>query len=319
MSIVLSHISALEFWRSAASDAGPPRAACALRDAPACAPPPASSSERALLSCGTFSAPLHVLALDGRRKSTPHFVVHQARSLPSGSFRAIALEGAAEPLFVACPELAFAHLAASLSFARAVHLGYELCGTYAPDDSRPFGVRNRSPLATPDSIAAYLDQAGAVRGAGPARVALPHVLALSASPRESTLSMLLTLPYARGGSNIAHPRMNAVIPLGKRNRWAADRSHFRCDLLWPEQNVAVEYDSTLCHTGPTRIAADAARRNALESLGLTVMTATWRQVANRQEYERFARILAGHLGARIRPSCQDYARKQFALRAELLR
>lgn len=228
MSIVLSHISALEFWRSAASDAGPPRAACALRDAPACAPPPASSSERALLSCGTFSAPLHVLALDGRRKSTPHFVVHQARSLPSGSFRAIALEGAEEPLFVACPELAFAHLAASLSFARAVHLGYELCGTYAPDDSRPFGVRNRSPLATPDSIAAYLDQAGAVRGAGPARV-------------------------------------------------------------------------------------------ALESLGLTVMTATWRQVANRQEYERFARILAGHLGARIRPSCQDYARKQFALRAELLR
>lgn len=49
------------------------------------------------------------------------------------------------------------------------------------------------------------------------------------------------------------------------------------------------------------------------------MTATWRQVANRQEYERFARILAGHLGAKIRPSCQDYARKQFALRAELLR
>lgn len=212
MSIVLSHISALEFWRSAASDAGPPCAACALRDAPACAPPPASSSERVLLSCGTFSAPLHVLALDGRRKSTPHFVVHQARSLPSSSFRAIALEGAEEPLFVACPELAFAHLAASLSFARAVHLGYELCGTYAPDDSRPFGVRNRSPLATPDSIAAYLDQTWAVRGAGPARVALPHVLALSASPRESTLSMLLTLPYARGGSNIAHPRMTAVSP-----------------------------------------------------------------------------------------------------------
>ena len=68
--------------------------------------------------------------------------------------------------------------------------------------------------------------------------------------------MLLTLPYKRGGSNIAHPNMNALIPIGKRNRWATDRSHFRCDLLWPEQNVAVEYDSTLCHTGAERIAED---------------------------------------------------------------
>lgn len=89
--------------------------------------------------------------------------------------------------------------------------------------------------------------------------------------------------------------------------------------LWPEQNVAVEYDSTLCHTGAERIAEDASRRNALESLGFTVLTATWRQVKNRQEYLRFARILACRLGGRVRPSCQDYASKQFKLRSELLR
>ncbi len=96
------------------------------------------------------------------------------------------------------------------------------------------------------------------------------------------------------------PRMNEPVSLGKRGSWTTDRSGFRCDLLWPDQGVAVEYDSTLCHTGAARIARDAARRNALESLGLTVVTATWRQVANVREYNRFARILAGHLGTRIR-------------------
>ena len=90
-------------------------------------------------------------------------------------------------------------------------------------------------------------------------------------------------------------------------------------MLWPEKKVAVEYDSTLCHTGAERIAEDAARRNALESLGLTVVTATWRQVENYREYNRFARILAGHLATRMRPRCCDYPSRQLSLRSELLR
>ena len=113
--------------------------------------------------------------------------------------------------------------------------------------------------------------------------------------------------------------MNASVPLGRRNSWSTDKSFFRCDLLWPEKKVAVEYDSTLCHTGAERIAEDAARRNALESLGLTVVTATWRQVENYREYNRFARILAGHLATRMRPRCCDYPSRQLSLRSELLR
>ena len=68
-----------------------------------------------------------------------------------------------------------------------------------------------------------------------------------------------------------------------------------------------------------RIANDASRRNALESLGLTVVTATWRHVTNYKEYNRFARILAKHLRTRIRPNCPDYPNRQLALRSELLR
>ena len=105
------------------------------------------------------------------------------------------------------------------------------------------------------------------------------------------------------------PRMNEPVSLGKRGSWTTDRSGFRCDLLWPDQGVAVEYDSTLCHTGAARIARDAARRNALESLGLTVVTATWRQVANVRE---------DALDDVISVTRPDYPKRQQALRRELL-
>ena len=319
MRVILSHRLALEFWRSALSDEGPARETCRACAIPKTGPRSSEVLEHPLVRSGIVSTPVHVLALDGRRRSTPHLVVHQTKPLPAASLRAIAAPDSGRQLFVTSPELTFVHMASLLSFSQAVHLGYEWCGTYAPDESMPFGTRSRDPLTTPAKLDSYIEKLGKVRGVKNARSCLPHVLTGSASPRESILSELLTLPYASGGSNVAQPRMNAVVHLGKRNAWTTGRSCFKCDLLWRDEGVAVEYDSTLCHTGATRIAEDASRRNALESLGFTVVTATWRQVANYREYNRFARILAGHLGSRIRPRCADYARRQFALRAELLR
>lgn len=317
MKTVLTHLSALEYWRSPQSDAGPARLACRVRSLPRSAPCSAAIGALPPDVRAQLSLPVHVLSLDGRRKSTRSLIVHQAAALPVGSLRSLSQPNGDDTLLVTSPELTFVHLASLLSFPRTVHLGYELCGTYAPDASRPFGVRERPPLTTPAKLAAYLDEIGPVRGVRQARSALAHVLCRSASPPESTLAILLTLPCARGGSGMIRPRMNEPVSLGKRGSWTTDRSGFRCDLLWPDQGVAVEYDSTLCHTGAARIARDAARRNALESLGLTVVTATWRQVANVREYNRFARILAGHLGTRIRP-CPDYPKRQQALRRELL-
>lgn len=318
MRMIVSHISALEFWRSALSDKGLAREACRACTVPATSPSTADALEHPLVRLGIVSAPLHVLALDGRRRSTPHLVVHQTRALPVTSLRAFKVPGYSEALLVTSPDLTFVHLASLFSFPRTVHLGYEWCGTYAPDASMPFGLRNRDPLTTVAKLDSFVSRIGNVRGVKNARAALVHVLKGSASPRESTLAELLTLPYVSGGSNVAHPRMNAIIPLGKRSAWTTENSFFKCDLFWQDEGVAVEYDGTLSHTGPTRIAEDAARRNALESLGLTVVTATWRQVANYLEYNRFVRILAGHLGSRIRPRCADYPSRQFALRSELL-
>lgn len=215
-----------------------------------------------------------------------------------------------------------AHLAMSgcrcSSLPRTAHLGYEFCGTFAPDESRPYGSGARKPLTSPEKIASCLRKLDGVRGAKALRTALPHIMEGSASPRESTLAELVTLPCLRGGSGIKHPLMNAVVPIPERSRWVTGRSHLRCDLIWPDERVAVEYDSTLCRTGAERIAEDAARKDALEALGFTVVTATWKQVENYQEYNRFAKALAKHLGTRARPVCSEYPARQLALRRELL-
>lgn len=317
MRTIISHISALEFWRSALSDAGSARERCRICELPSGAPSARDMSDHPLVRSGVLSLPIHVLALESR-KSGAALAIHRTQPLPEESLRAVILPGLSEPLFVTRPELTFVHMASLLSFPRAVHLGYELCGTFAPDKSQPFGVRSRRPLTSLEKIASYLDRAGGIRGVKAARAALPYILDGSASPRESTLAELLTLPYARGGSKIERPEMNGVVPIPSQSDWASNRSSFRCDLLWRDKGVAIEYDSTLCHTGSTRIANDASRRNALESLGFTVMTATWKQVANYQEYNRFVHILSGHLGTRTRHTCSDYPTRQFALRRELL-
>lgn len=319
MRIVLAYISALDFWRSALSDEGSARMACRARILPDRAPHALAVQSHPLAQSGASSFPVHLLAHGSQRKASDILVVHQAKDLPDGSLRQIVIPGSDEPLLTTSPELTFVHMASLLSFPRTVHLGYELCGTFAPDESKPYGVRDRKPLTTPAKLASYLNKAERMKGAKRARSALPYILGMSASPRESTLAELITLPCHRGGSGIENPEMNAVIPISSSNRWATDRSSFRCDLLWRDQGVAVEYDSTLCHTGAERIANDASRRNALEPLGLTVVTATWRHVTNYKEYNRFARILAKHLGTRIRPNCPDYPNRQLALRSELLR
>lgn len=317
MKTILTHTSALEFWRSELSDVGSARSVCRSTTVPEKAPHGSDIRTHALVRCGTLSLPVHVLARENRKASSA-LIVHRAQSLPERSLRAVFFPGFDEPVFVTCPELTFVHMASAIGFPLAVHLGYEFCGTFAPDKQHPYGIRNRPPLTNPRKLASYLDNAGYLHGAKAARRALPHVLGGSASPRESTLAELLTLPYLYGGSKLEHPAMNATIAIPQHSNWTTNRSSFRCDLLWRDRGVAVEYDSTLCHTGAKRIAEDASRRNALEALGLTVVTATWRQVANYQEYNRFARILAGHLGTRIRPACSDYSRKQLELRRQLL-
>lgn len=214
-------------------------------------------------------------------------------NLPAGSFLRLS-----ENLFVASPELCFLQAAPALPFPALVKLGYDLCSRYARSFDGSTSYDRPLPLTTAHVIEGFLDAVG-LRGTAPARKALRYVAECSRSPMETALACALCLPPRHGGYGLPLPCMNYRVDTDRADR-GGGAGYRLCDLFWPKARLAVEYDSDLEHTGPQRIAADAARRNALETEGVTVITATRQQVMRPLHLDRLAHQIARRLNVRIR-------------------
>lgn len=311
MKLVLSHRSALEYWRSASTLRLPRPKPTRVR-APGDRIP--NTEVLALCQAHALSLPLHLLVPKSERRFRTPNVVYHARDelLPQGSL-AIVDDG----LFVVSPDLAFLQKA-NEGFVELVDAGYELCGTYTPSETPSERDFDQLPQTNPARLSSYLEKAGTMRGVAQARRALRHVLPNSASPAETVLSMLLTLPYQQGGCSLSHPQLNYRIDPGKHARKNVSQNYYRCDLFWDKADLAIEYDSNLCHTGAGRIAHDSKRRDELLELGVTVVTVTSGQLFNFQEFNKMARTVAKRLGERIQPRNDNFATRQLALRSVLL-
>lgn len=216
------------------------------------------------------------------------------------------------------PEARFLFASCELDLLELVMLGYEFCGSYASSPEDPRGFVNRDPLTTVAKLQSAIARAEGQRGVKQARRALSCVKPHSASPGETGMAMLLSMPHMLGGLNLKGSYLNYEIRLGKRARAMFGKKSFRCDMYWPDHKLAVEYDSDLCHTGSDRIANDSKRRNALLFMGNTVITITRKQVNSFPEMNKTARIIADHLSMRLRPRTKDFHARQFALRAVVL-
>lgn len=312
--------SALEFWRLRrmqhphAPMAGLPYARVSAVDA--VAPPDAFVVSACKDPLAGLSLPVHVAvaAPQGRRTSRLKTCRVVGTPLTSRTFVRV------EPrLFVAAPELAYVQVAAELSPVEAIWLGFELCGSYALDAAN----YNLAPLTSVDRLATQLARLrGVVPTARLARVQrqLVHIKNDSASPAETQLAMLYALPRAWGGMGFAHPVLNCVVTPTKRQAAGVAQPSFRCDLFWPHARVGVEYDSDAFHTGAERIARDAARRNALEYVGVTVVVVTKDQLYDAGAFCRTAEQLAAHLGVRLRlrDRSYDWGARYHDLRSQLL-
>ena len=217
----------------------------------------------------------------------------------------------------ASPELCFVQLATTVPFVSLVSVGYELCGSYSLAIGTERGFLDRAPLTSTDALEAYLSQIPGMRGATAARQALSYVLDASASPMETALAMLLTLPTSHGGYGFELPKMNGAVAVPEALQGRIGASVLHCDLLWEEQGVVMEYDSDRYHTGPERIERDAQRKNNLRLLGYEVLVATRRQVVDAYRFEGVAELLAQCLGRRLRIRRNDFDRRRHQLRAAL--
>lgn len=318
MPIVFSHISALECARAFSVDF--------LRRNPA--PRTFALPDRLLNATdiattvpfsSALSSPLHVMtSRETRRRKTSVVTGHSvgATSLPHGSILRIRGEN---ELFAASPELLFLQIGTLAHRVDLIRIGYELCGSYAVSRTHPDGFYTRDPLTTVARMQSYLERVPGLHGAKAARWALQHVLPRSASPRETDVSMLFELPCANGGCGFGKPRLNHEVRVTRRIGRAKETKTYRIDLYWPEAKLGLEYDSDLAHTGADRITRDARRRNDLESVGITMLTVTNKQIKSLWEFNKLAHVTAGRLGKQFQPRCKDFAARQRELHTRLMR
>lgn len=286
--------------------------------------PPEAFAVRQLQAQG-LSLPVEVtVAFDKNRRVSPLVRSHVlSASLPQGSIIRVD-----DRLLVSSPELCFMQLANTLAESKLIKLGLELCGTYSlpgpharslDSDLAGKGFYERPALTTLKKLDALLSRMNGVRGKRQAAQALRCLANGSASPMETILTMLLTLPNRLGGYGFPLPELNALIVPAKTAKHSVSKSFYSCDLFWPDLNLAVEYDSDSHHASAERIANDSKRRNSLSLLGITVITVTNQQVRNKVEFERVAKQLAVNLGIRLRHKEKPgFVQAQSKLRALLL-
>ena len=206
------------------------------------------------------------------------------------------------------PEYLFLQMAETMNFLDLLLLGFELCGTYFSGQgidafaSTSTASPRHKPFTRANKIARFLDSdvASQTKGIAQAAQASKFLLDNSDSPRESALALMLTLPRRLGGYALPRPLLNKRINIPRSNSQLIRNDHFRCDLLWPKEGLAIEYDSDLHHVGAQKIAKDASRRDALALLGIQAITVTNKQFASMNEMDKVAHAVAKTLGIRQR-------------------
>ena len=345
MKIFLSHKSALEFWRRnghsmthapvdlAKKQAGttvvsikdgnfrvisreritqnsPPTKIRVTRENP----PARVPSNSLLLKAYGLGATFPVDVLCGKQAARHSVKGMRQHTLsidpPSGSFIKINKDVA-----VCSPELCFLQMASLLELPKLIMLGYELCGNYTILNMGK--MKTRDAITTTQKLLTYVMKMSGANGYTKSLRALRYILNGSASPMETRLTMLLTLPYKLGGYGLPSPELNRVITPTKGVRASANKAYYRCDLYWPEKKLDVEYDSDAHHLGSERIAADAIRRNTLISLGVTVIVVTREQFYDLGQFDKLVSQVAAKLSRRLRYD-KDFMSRQRELRKMLV-
>jgi hypothetical protein len=244
--------------------------------------------------------------------STPYFIVLQlsAASPPSKLSRSHAKSVARQDAQILA-ELGLEGQSLSPSdlqrwdnIARLVKATETLCdfaGTYRYIQATKGVVYGTRPLMSRQSFAEYLEGVNARKGIDRAFRVAELAFDKSASPMETALVLMLTLPVELGGFGLPRPELNGEIPLEQAFLDLVSQEAFFADLLWADEQLIVEYYGWKDHfgAGPTKVGRDAARANSLTSLGWTVLHVTYEQVRSVAGISLLARQVAHALGVTL--------------------
>ena len=319
MKTILSHETALAYWRGHFPLDSELGAASRVSSAESCASCAAdvigSIPEEFIIP----NHPVDVLIFnEGERRRSKGVACHLwGTALPPNAFHHV--RGA----YVSSPELVFLQMAAKLTIAQLVALGCELCGTYVllPEDvTHPSSLdempKRLYPLTSVERVSTFLDSVGQARGKASAKRAIKYMVDGARSPMETMTFMLLCLPAMLGGYGLPKPEMNAEIPFDDDARAIARRRHCYGDLCWPNAHLDIEYHGEV-HVGAAQMKSDVGRELGIESMGWHVMTITSPQVFDAGQFEIVAKEAAKRLGKRLDARTLNATLARNALRYDL--
>jgi len=355
MDIIISHNSALEYWRMHRGVRIDDAARLRRKNLPGRLPR-ASDIRGAAPSGMTYPINLMVSSQNAKRRTKMVRPRVCSGRVPEWCFIKVG-----EGVSVSSPQFCFFQMAGELSFVELIKLGLELCGTYSLSAPGMPGVGsggetsseannefsdhyineygnirykrkdsksgeasggehlyNNPPLTSVRALKAFASRMEGVRGRKKALRALRYIADGSASPMETIVLMLLVLPYKLGGYGFAKPELNKRVDIRNVAGQVPDRTYYKCDFYWPKANLAAEYDSDLHHTGPERIESDSIRRLHLKANGIEVVTVTRGQLRSIPEFEGVAKTIAKGLGKRLSYKNPGFQEAQKELRKLLL-
>lgn len=273
--IVLSHATALEWWRWAGSPAPD-----ALLDVSAAQRALAASRGKldaavheALELVGKLTelnAPVHLLTNErGQRRETATAHVHcMQASLPAGALAEITLaaDGAAFPpdvsVFASTPEFCFVQMASHTCDFELAELGYQLCAQRDGESA---------PLTTPERLLAFAQAADNMTGAKRARRLAKHVLSGSCTADQTHIALLAHLPRSMGGMGTKAPLLDQRIAAPDVVARLIGARTLEPDLYWPEARIALEYDGRHAESPGASADLAARKKSAYRMLGIEVI------------------------------------------------
>ncbi len=288
MPVLISHDSALEYWRAVPPQVDPSTEVCAALSVAHYSTTAADLAAFDAADYGISGVPLHVLGgKDVRRSSAADVKAHVCalESLPDAAVRAIAPE-----VYVSAPEFTFAQMARRLGEIGAALLGFELCGDYSHFSAPISGFYDRPALTSTARIGEVFSLLKGFYGLSSARGALRLVIDGARSPMETVLACMLSFPARLGGFSFEAPRLNFEVPLDDAAARLAGLNRCRIDVAWPDQLVGLEYNGAAFHQDAEK---DRRRAEALRRMGWSIFTVDGSCITTYRELTKVVSLLEG--------------------------
>ena len=261
---------------------------------------------------------------------------YRTRELPR-ALPADALVRVNPNLYFVCPELIVCQMAPSLSAIQLAKLIMELCGRYSlsPNaDQRRRTKYQLEPVTSLERIKRYSSMTKVRGGAKTLREALGYALEGSASPSETVVALMMSLPRESGGYGFVKPILNANLTVPDEHIGRVGGLKYSLDAYWQDAYTDLEYESVEFHLDPLVAAslvaakdsgrdsdpfvearrreyiakADADRRRLrdLQFLGIHVIPVTSFDLSDVRRFDQVAHALAKNIEGPGTKSLEDW-------------